>query len=184
MKATRKGKIIGGATVAGTLAVLITNPILQLVQDSQDSSLPLGISQSSTGQRSTRTTSVAEQNLPVNQDVAQSPVQNPPRSNSGAAASQGKPYESSAENKYGTTRVRAWVNNGKLANIEILDVPTDHKSQRINSRAMPTLIEEALQAQSADVHGISGATYTSQAFKESLQAALDQAGVVSHNASK
>ena len=49
--------------------------------------------------------------------------------------------------------------------------------RQINNRAEPALQSEALQAQSANIDGVSGATYTSEAYAQSLQAALDNAGI-------
>ena len=58
----------------------------------------------------------------------------------------------------------------------ILQVPNDRgRSTEINGYATPLLHKEVLQAQSADVAVVSGATYTSYAYAQSLQAALDAA---------
>jgi uncharacterized protein with FMN-binding domain len=70
----------------------------------------------------------------------------------------------------------------KVKGTKILDVaatyPTDHpKSQFINEQAIPMLRAEVLQAQSAQIDLIGGATMTSQAYAQSLQAALDAAKV-------
>jgi uncharacterized protein with FMN-binding domain len=77
---------------------------------------------------------------------------------------------------YGLVQVKAVVQNGKIANVQFLEYPNDRRtSQRINNYAVPTLQQEAVQAQNANVDLISGATLTSQAFVMSLQPALDQA---------
>jgi uncharacterized protein with FMN-binding domain len=77
---------------------------------------------------------------------------------------------------YGWVRVQAVVQNGQITNVTFLQYPSDRRtSQRINSIAMPYLTSEAIQAQSANVDIISGATLTSEAFAQSLQAALDSA---------
>jgi uncharacterized protein with FMN-binding domain len=79
---------------------------------------------------------------------------------------------------YGNVQVKAIITNGKLANVVFLDYPQDRgTSIRINSQAMPILIQEALIAQSANVNGVSGASATSPAFVESLTLALNQARV-------
>jgi uncharacterized protein with FMN-binding domain len=60
----------------------------------------------------------------------------------------------------------------------MLDYPYENqKDQEINSRALPILIQETLDQQSADVDMVSGATVTSNGYRESLQSALDQAGL-------
>jgi uncharacterized protein with FMN-binding domain len=72
--------------------------------------------------------------------------------------------------------VKAVIQNGQIASVKFLEFPSDRRtSQRINAVAVPYLTSEALQAQSANVDIISGATLTSQAFAESLQAALQNA---------
>lgn len=77
---------------------------------------------------------------------------------------------------YGYVRVKAIIQNGKLADVQFLQYPNDRQTSReINSQAMPYLRYEAIQAQSAPVDIISGATDTSQAFRESLAVALTQA---------
>ena len=74
---------------------------------------------------------------------------------------------------YGIVQVSAVVQNGALADVQFLQYPSDRStSVRINSQAMPRLKSEAIQAQSASVNGVSGATATSDAFKQSLSAAL------------
>lgn len=81
-----------------------------------------------------------------------------------------------ADAYYGTIQVRAIIKDGKIADVQFLDYPRDrNQSIRINSQAMPWLTSEAIQAQSANVDTISGATDTSAAFKESLASALAQA---------
>jgi uncharacterized protein with FMN-binding domain len=60
--------------------------------------------------------------------------------------------------------------------IESIKVPVfpDHtgRSQFISEQALPTLVQEALQAQSTHIYIVSGATYTSDAFAQSLQGAI------------
>ncbi len=82
----------------------------------------------------------------------------------------------SANAFYGIVQVKAIIQGGKLTDVQFLSYPSDRRtSQRINSQAMPWLTQEAVQAQSAQVDLISGATLTSQAFVQSLQSALNSA---------
>jgi len=77
---------------------------------------------------------------------------------------------------YGYVQVKAVVQSGKIADVQFLEWPNDRRtSVRINNIAMPYLISEAIQAQSAQVDVISGATLTSEAFAQSLQSALESA---------
>ena len=56
-------------------------------------------------------------------------------------------------------------------------LPTGRRSGQISQVAAPILHDEALRAQSAKIDLVSGATYTSDAYTQSLQAAIDQAGI-------
>ena len=77
---------------------------------------------------------------------------------------------------YGLVEVQATVQNGKIVNVQFLQYPSDRRtSVRINTIAMPYLQQEALQVQSAHVNIISGATFTSEGFAMSLDAALNSA---------
>ena len=79
---------------------------------------------------------------------------------------------------YGYVQVEASIRGGKLVDVQFLQYPNDRRtSQEINSQATPVLRSEALQAQSANVDTVSGASDTSAAFIESLSAALLQASV-------
>lgn len=77
---------------------------------------------------------------------------------------------------YGNVQIQATIQGGKIADVQFLDYPHDRgTSVEINSQAMPLLKQEAIQAQSANVDIVSGATQTSEAFRESLQSALNKA---------
>ena len=80
--------------------------------------------------------------------------------------------------RYGPLQLEVTVENGKITEITELQMPADDgRSIMISQQAGPMLREQALQAQSASIAGVSGATYTSVAYMESLQSALDQLGI-------
>ena len=83
----------------------------------------------------------------------------------------------SFSNRYGDVQVQAtFAADGSLANVDVLQVPyRDGKSVSINNYAVPRLNSEALTAQSANVHTVSGATYTTIGYEQSLQSAIDAA---------
>lgn len=86
-------------------------------------------------------------------------------------------YTGAAEDAYwGTVQVRAVVVDGQISTVQFLQHP-DHRSQSqsINQQADPVLIQEAIRSQRADVDIVTGATYTSEAFIQSLSSALAQA---------
>lgn len=79
------------------------------------------------------------------------------------------------EMEYGPVQVALDVQGGKIIDVKAVQYPVDRpRSQFINSQAVPLLRSEALQAQSANINVISGATFTSEAFANSLQAAIGQ----------
>ena len=83
-----------------------------------------------------------------------------------------------AADVWGFIQVQIKVENSEITGIKLLQYPTkDRESSEINASALPLLIESALQSQSADISNVSGATYSSTAFKNSLQAALMEAGL-------
>ncbi len=80
------------------------------------------------------------------------------------------------ETRFGPVQVRVTISGGHLSDVQALQLPTDHmRSAEISQYAAPILRSEALQAQSAQIDLLSGATYTSDAYAQSLQSALDQA---------
>ncbi len=79
---------------------------------------------------------------------------------------------------YGDVQVEITVTGGRVVDVQALAVPqNDPRSAQISNVAVPYLVDQALQAQSADVAGVSGATYTSVGFASSLKSALVAAGL-------
>lgn len=77
---------------------------------------------------------------------------------------------------YGNVELQIVVAGGKITTIKVLDSPKEHsRSVQINNTALPKLRSEALAAQSADIDSVSGASYTSDGYKQSLQSAIDRA---------
>ena len=87
-------------------------------------------------------------------------------------------YTGSTEDAYyGNIQVQVTIANGKISDVQFLQYPNDNNTSRfINEQAMPFLKSEAIQAQSAQVDIISGASDSSAAFIKSLGNALGQAG--------
>jgi uncharacterized protein with FMN-binding domain len=81
------------------------------------------------------------------------------------------------DTRFGPVQVEVTVQDGQVTDVTALQLPSGGRSGRISSAAEPILREEALQAQSANIDTVSGATYTSLAYEQSLQAALDSAGI-------
>ncbi len=80
-----------------------------------------------------------------------------------------------ASTKRGDFQVSVEVSGGKITNINMLTQPTEGKSAEINKTAIPTYVQEAIDAQGTDIQLVSGASETYSGFKTSLQNALNQA---------
>lgn len=79
-----------------------------------------------------------------------------------------------ADTPYGPVQVRITVSNGKITNAQAVEVPQESRRDvQINNAAVPVLVQETLQAQSAQIDTVSGATYTSEGYIASLQSAID-----------
>lgn len=80
------------------------------------------------------------------------------------------------QTRYGPVQVRVTLTGGKLTGVSVLQVPDRNgRDQEISSFSVPQLTQEALAAQSARIDSVSGATYTSEGYVQSLQSALDKA---------
>jgi uncharacterized protein with FMN-binding domain len=86
-------------------------------------------------------------------------------------------YTGSAASAYfGNLQVVAVISGGKIVDVQFPVYPNDNgHTQEISSTDLPILKQEAIQAQSANVDIVSGATQTSQAFQQSLASALAMA---------
>lgn len=79
--------------------------------------------------------------------------------------------------QYGNVQVQITISGSTITDVQALQLPSDYsRSRQISDYAGPQLRQEALDAQSAQIDTVSGATYTSDGYRQSLQSALDQAG--------
>jgi uncharacterized protein with FMN-binding domain len=82
------------------------------------------------------------------------------------------------QTQYGVVQVKITLAGSKITNAGFAQLTAyDDTSAQINSQAAPILLQQTLSAQSAQIDGVSGASYTSQGYQQSLQSALDKAGV-------
>jgi len=115
---------------------------------------------------------------------AATPITKPPSFSSGSSGSSGSSADSAGsktatgdavDTRFGPVQVKVTVVDGKITSAEAIDYPNrDPRDQEINSFAIPQLVSEAIAANSADIDMVSGATYTSEGYIQSLQSALDQ----------
>ncbi|MFF3449614.1 FMN-binding protein [Streptomyces sp. NPDC002667] len=82
------------------------------------------------------------------------------------------------QTRWGPVQVRITLKDGRITESAAVAYPSENpRDQEINSYAIPQLRRETLAAQSAQIDSVSGATYTSDGYKQSLQSALDSAGL-------
>lgn len=80
--------------------------------------------------------------------------------------------------QYGQLQVKLTVRSGRITNVGFTTfVANDGHSAGIDQNAAPVLIRETIIAQNAHIQGVSGATYTTSAYEQSLQAAIDKAAL-------
>ena len=102
-----------------------------------------------------------------------------PTSTAASSAATAATYTGSAiTTRYGVVQVKITVSGKKVINVGFAQLTAyDGRSQQINSDAAPILLQETLSAQSAHIDSVSGASYTSEGYVQSLQSALDKAGL-------
>jgi uncharacterized protein with FMN-binding domain len=80
------------------------------------------------------------------------------------------------QTKYGPVQVAAVLSDGRLTGVKVLQTPSGNgRDRQIAAHAVPQLTREALAAHSAHIAAVSGASYTSEGYRQSLQSALDAA---------
>jgi uncharacterized protein with FMN-binding domain len=83
-----------------------------------------------------------------------------------------------AQTQWGPVQVRLTISSAKITNVDVVQYPNGNGTdQEINSYALPILTQETIDAQGAGIDMVSGATVTSNGYLESLQSALDRAGL-------
>lgn len=100
----------------------------------------------------------------------------PPAASAPAAPTEVVVNGTSVDTQYGPVQVQIRVRAGHLVSAKAIDYPTGSgRDREINSQAIPILQQETVQAGNAQIDSVSGATYTSEGYRQSLQSALDLA---------
>ena len=156
----RRAPIVVSATIAGTAAVLAFHPRTPAVPTATASTASAASSAAQSAGTSSGTTGGTGTGA----------------TGTGAGVS-GTATGDSIDTRYGNAQVRVTVKDGKIVQIDALQLQAnDPRSVQISSTAAPILQQEALAAQTAGVDAVSGATYTSASYTQSLQSALDKLG--------
>ena len=171
----KRARVVVVATVAGLAGVLSfhTKPATLGL------GTPLGAAPPASPPTSTPTPTTAGTPTPTTAGSGAPPAPTRPSTAPSTAPSATRTATGVAVNyNYGTLSVSATVSGSKLTNVAIasIDEGGNFRSQSIDQQSIPVLEQEALQAQSANIQGVSGASYTSAGFEQSLQSALSQLG--------
>lgn len=149
--------------VLGTIAGLVA--LLDFKSHGQPATLAGGTLRSASVPSGTVSTAPATQPPATSQ---------PQGSTAGAARSA---TGDAVQTPYGVVQVKVTVQGAKIVNVSFVQLTADDgRSQRINQAAAPLLLHETLSNQTARVDAVSGASYTSEGYAQSLQSALDRAG--------
>lgn len=110
-------------------------------------------------------------------DAVPAPVTVPGGQTSGTGTLHDGQFTGTAANtRYGPVQVQVTVSGGKITAVDVPTYPDGNGTDRqINSVAIPRLVSETTSAQSSQIDMVSGATFTSTGYVQSLQSALDQA---------
>lgn len=174
----KRAILVGGGTLAGVAAVLALNPDAASTATASSSS---GTSSVSSGTSSSSGSSSSGSSSSSSSGSTASPSASATDTGSSSSGTTDGTYTGDSVDVghgYGNVQVEITVQGGRIVDVTALEVPqNDGRSAQISNVAIPYLVDQALQAQSADVAGVSGATYTSAGFAESLKSALVQAGL-------
>jgi len=190
----RKTALLVTGTVAGVVGVVSYNPpqlnatiapagatpqpqtsTQSTTQNSKQTPAQPAPTSSSSKKASSKTTSTTTQNQNT-QEVTASPT--PAATTKQSSGITGTFKGDTSQTRWGPVQVAITLTNGKITDVTTLQYPNgDRKSMNISNRVIPWLQEETLQVQSANISGISGATYTSTGFQSSLASALQKAGL-------
>jgi uncharacterized protein with FMN-binding domain len=174
----KRGAIAAGLTAAG-LALLFSFKTPDRLATL--ATVTSGSGSNSTGTSSGGTTSTKGATSGSTDDTSASGATATPSASASANAASGTANGTVTgpvvDTQYGPVQVAVTFSNGKITDIAAVQLPSDRmRSAQISQYAEPILRQEALQAQSAQIDLVSGATYTSAGYEQSLQAVLDQAG--------
>lgn len=168
----KRAPIVIVGTVAGLIGVLEFHTTPAKVTIASQSPLPAA-SASSGGGAGAGTSPSARPSQSKSPSAKARPSSASRRHASGTAVGPGVNYS------FGVVAVRVTVSRGKIVKIGIASLRDegDPRSQVIDQQALPILEREALDAQGANIQGVSGASYTSAGFIRSLQSALQSLGM-------
>jgi uncharacterized protein with FMN-binding domain len=176
----RRSLLIAGGTVSGLGVVLaITPPQISstsTVGEMPGASIPTATSTPSAAKPSATSTPMQSAKATSKATASSKPTPVAPPATTANKNINGTFTGSAVDVGYGTVQVKITVVNGKITDAQAVQAPSG-RNDRYTNMSVPVLRERTLAAQSANINGISGASYTSFGWYTSLVVALKQAGL-------
>jgi len=165
----------GGAPVLNSAPTIDATPsAAATTSNSKSPAQPAPTKTSKDRTQSSNTSPAATASATPTQSQSQTQSQTPTKTAGVSGTFKGE----TSQTRWGPVQVQVTLIDGKITDVSTLQYPNgDRRSLSISSQVIPWLQDEVLQIQSAQINGISGATYTSGGFKASLASALQKAGL-------
>ncbi|HET9691309.1 MAG TPA: FMN-binding protein [Acidimicrobiales bacterium] len=172
----RRYQLVLGGTVAGTAAVLAfptAHPALHAASATGPATAAAGSTAATTPAPAAPATTAPGSSGTT--PGATAPATSPPTASATRSAT------STTESfRYGDMAVKVTVDGTKITRVGIASIDeTDGRSRQIDAYAVPVLEQQVVSAGSANIDGVSGATFTSQAFVDAVANALGKLGISS-----
>ena len=166
----KRALLIAGGTIGGLGAVLtITPPNL-----SSTTSIASGVPQANPSAAPGKSTTGKPTKQPTSKPSATgAPTQSAPQP---SGTTDGSFTGDAISIRYGTVQVKITVQGGKITDAQAVQAPTG-SNDRYTQMAVPRLREQTIAAQSANIQGVSGASFTSYGWYTSLASAIAKAGL-------
>ena len=166
----KRSTLVTLGTLAGVAGVLGFNP-----KGIDSSSMSMASVDTTSANTSTTTTTdpaaapqATTETVTTVQTAAPAPAQT-------KIAANGTITGNTVQTRWGPVQLSATVSNGQITAIDALQYPSgDGRSMQISRYSIPVLTQQALSAQSANIQGVGGATYTTRGYQKSLQSIIDQ----------
>ena len=164
------GKLLGGSPTTSTTSTTTTTTTTPAPAATQAASTPApAATATKKATASSSSTTTATTPAPAATTAAPTPAKAKPS---------GTFTGSTSQTRFGPVQVQITVVDGKITAAKALQYPNnDFRSQQISQQAIPYLVQETLAANSANIQGVGGASYTSQGWYDSLVSALAKAGM-------
>ena len=168
----KRALLIATGTVGGLGAILAITP----PQLSSTTQIAGGIPQATPTTAPSATGNAQPTKKPTAKPTASAQPTTAPTAAQPSGATNGSFTGDAVSMRYGIVQVKITVQNGKITDAQALQAPTG-SNDRYTQMAVPRLREQTISAQSANIQGVSGASFTSYGWYKSLVSAIAKAGL-------